>query len=212
MSRFWLVSSFLCLVLLGPAWAESVFVGNKPYKGQIRGGGQELRFSVRELGQALGLNVVRTAEGWFLAGEKLLVTEDGGEAWIGLANLPPEAVKVVRNKQMGTLDLYRVESSLSSSAPGGLWGGAGTLVFFGSSRDALTKRMLAPIGEIERARSVRVVFVDVEDSARTPYDYLFAGDRVPYFVLLDGSGVKKRSFVGVHSLDEIQTILRQELR
>lgn len=213
MKRF-LLAGLMAATLAVPVWADNVFVANKPFKGQVYGVGQELRFSLEDLGKALSARVVETPEGWFLAGQQVKVSKSQGVVWIDIDDLPTSVVKVVRNTQMKTLDLYSVAGSSVTPSQDN-WGGSGTLVFFGASWDPLTQQMLGTVKELERSKMVNVVFIDVEsegDSTPTEYDGLFKGDSVPYFVLLDGKGEPKHSFVGFHSYTETLAILKRYLR
>ncbi len=214
MTKFWLLVGLLCWALLSPAFADNLFVGNRPYKGKVYGVGDDLKFSLQDLGKALGVTVMETSEGWFLGGQLVQVSLEQGVTWIDLKSLPTSVVKVVRNKQMGTLDIYRAEGNADGSLTGS-WGRAGTLVLFGAQRDSLTQQMLSTVKELDSSKLVHVVFVDVEDerkSAYTEYDYLFQGNRVPYVVLLGSDGAKRHSFVGVYSKDELRYLIQRYLR
>lgn len=209
-----LLLSTLLLFLLMPTagWADNIFISNKPYKGQLYGVGNDIRFPIQEIAKALEIRVGQTSEGWFLGGSKVNVIEELGVTWIKLDELPANRVKVVRNMDFGTIDLYRIGDKEASNH--GSWGGEGTLVFFGASWDPHSSSMLSTISELERSQVVRVVYVDIEDS-RSPafrnYAYLFEGDKIPYFVLLNGDGVKIHSFFGFQTYSGLMSIINRHI-
>ena len=210
-----LLLTLLLLLNLAPlaGWADDIFISNKPFKGQSYGVGTEIRFSVLDLAKALNLTTSESAEGWLLDGRQVKTTKEHDVIWISLADLPPELVRVVRNKEFGTIDLYRVEGA--SAPTQGTWGGDGTLVIFGASWCPTTASMRPTISEIERSQIVRVVYVDVEamdSSSYQEFDYLFAGDKIPYFVLLDGHGTKIHSFMGFQTYSDMLAILKKHIK
>ena len=208
---------FLALIwlLLMPStvWADEVFVGNKPFEGRVYGLGKDIRFSLVDLGQALGLAVDQTAEGWFLDGARVVTRQEQGVVWVSLGDLPSESVRVVENRALGTIDVYRAEKR--QTADRGQWGGDGTMVVFGANWCPVTAKMRQTISEIERSQTVQVVYVDVEDLAspsNRQFAYLFEGDKIPFFVLLDSKGRKLRSFMGIQTYSEMLDILEQSFK
>lgn len=209
-----LLLSGLLVLMFSPlaGWADNVFISNKPYKGQLYGVGNDIRFPIEEIARALGLRVDQTPEGWFLAGSRINTTEELGVVWVRLDALPNDRVRVVRNKEFNTVDLYRVGSKGDFQPK--TWGGEATLVFFGASWDPHTSSMLSTISELERSQSVRVVYVDVENNRSASFRefaYLFEGDKIPFFVLLDGDGVKLHSFFGHQTYNGLMSILGRHL-
>jgi hypothetical protein len=212
MRRFLLALVLFCLAPLA-ARADDVFIGNKPFQGQVYGVGNDIRFSLLDLGQALGLPVRQTPEGWLMNGRKVRVSEDHGVVWIALDELSSDEVRVVRNKEFGTIDLYRLEEETASGKK--QWGGDGVLVFFGASWDSQTRDMRTTMTEIERSQVVRVVYVDVEDMdspAYKDFDHLFQGQGLPYFVLLDSSGRRVHSFRGFRTYSDLLATLKQHIK
>jgi hypothetical protein len=110
--------------------------------------------------------------------------------------------------------MFKVEGSGSTTATGS-WGGDGTLVFFGASWDPNTSDMQSTISQLEQSRVVDVVYVDVENMETPAYkefDYLFEGNKVPYFVLLDSEQRKLTSFTGFQTYSEMLAILKKHLK
>jgi hypothetical protein len=215
MRKFFLLA-LLLVSLFSSARADDVFLGNKPFKGQVYGVGSDIRVSLQDLAGALGVTAEQTSQGWQLAGKPVKVVEDHGAVWIGLDDIPPELVRVVRNKEFGTIDMFKVAGGQSTSAPvKGSWGGDGVLVFFGASWDPHTAEMRNTISQLEQSRVVDVAYVDVENMetpAYKEYAYLFEGNKVPYFVLLDGEGRKLHSFTGFQTYSEMLAILKKHLK
>jgi hypothetical protein len=198
------------LFLVSPALADDVFVSNKAFKGRIYGVGSDIRFSLIDLGQALDLPTRQTPEGWLMANHKVNTSEEHGVVWVGLDDLPTELVRVVRNREFGTIDIYRADGSGTAEH----WGGDGTLVFFGASWCPTTSAMRATMDEIDRSKVIHVVYVDVEDmksASYREYAYLFAGDKIPFYVLLDSQGKRLHSFFGFQSYSDMLAVLRKHL-
>jgi thiol-disulfide isomerase/thioredoxin len=207
--RNFLLISIVMLGLTSWAWADDVFVSNKPFKGQIYGVGSEIRFSLLDLAKALDFRAEETSKGWLLGALPVKVVQEHGVVWIDIDDLPPEMVRVVRNKDFGTVDIYRVEGAQSASSDAS-WGGEGTLVVFGASWCPTTADMRPTVSEIEQSQIVHVVYVDVEaveSPAYQEFDYLFEGDKIPYFVLLGPDGNKLHSFMGFHTYSEMLATL-----
>lgn len=208
-----LLTALLVLLAIPAAWADEIFVGNKPFEGRSYGVGEEVRFSLLDLAKALELPANSTPEGWFLGSSKVEIHEEHGVVWVSLDDLPSDLIRVVRNKDFGTVDLYRVETQ-AASGPGSSWSG-GALIFFGASWDPHTQSMMPTIDEIERSKMVQVVYVDVEDMESESYkefDYLFEGDKIPYFVILDEKGRKVHSFFGFQTYSEMLATLKKYVK
>lgn len=204
----------LLVALMAPAQADDVFLGNKPFKGQVYGVGNEIRISLQDLARALDLKVEEDSGGWQLEGKAVPTTAEHGVVWVDLDDLPADLVRVVRNKELGTIDMFGVADKSSASTTG-TWGGDGTLIFFGASWDPHTSDMRSTISQLEQSRLVDVIYVDVENMetpAYKKYDYLFEGDKVPYFVLLDGAGKKLHAFTGFQTYNEMLAILKRYLK
>lgn len=192
--------------------ADDVFVGNKPFKGQTYGVGTEVRFALADLAQALNYEAIQKPDGWYLGPMKVEVSENQGVMWIDLEDLPAELVRVVRNKDFGSIDLYRVETKGAAQTT---WGGDSTLIVFGANWCPTTAAMRSTVAEIESSKMVHVVYVDVENMqspAYQEYDYLFEGNKVPYFVILDDKGKKLHSFTGFHTYTEMRSTLDRYAR
>ena len=212
MNRF-LLATLLLLFIAPSAWADDIFVANKPYKGQIYGIGADVRFSLDDLAKALSIPVNQTPEGWFLGSRKVEVHEEHGVVWVSLDDLPTDLIRVVRNKEFATIDIYRVEGASTDPAQES-WAGGG-LIFYGANWDPHTKSMLSTIAEIEKSKIVQVFYVDVEDSSSPAYRqfaYLFEGNKIPFFVVLDHTGRKVHSFYGFQTYNQMLNILRQYVK
>lgn len=208
-----LLAALLLFLVAPSAWGDEIFVGNKPFKGQSYGVGADVLFSLADLAKALDLPAHSTPDGWFLGPSKVQIHEEHGVVWIKLDDLPTDLVRVVRNKEFGTIDLYKVEGAAAASS-GGSWPG-GALIFFGASWDPHTQSMMTTMDEIERSKIVQVVYVDVEDMESPAYqefDYLFEGDKIPYFVILDESGRKVHSFFGFQTYAEMLATLKAHVK
>lgn len=211
-----LLGCWLLLALLLPmaANADDVYVSNKPYKGRMYGLGDEIRFSIKDLAEALEVQTVQTPEGWFFQGVAVPTVEEQGTIWINLSDLPSNVVRVVRNQEFKSLDLYRSKGGKVVSQ-GDEWGADGTLVYFMASWSPACKAMKPTMSSLEQSRRIRVAYVDVEESSSAAfrdYAYLFEGDKVPLFVILDGAGRKLDSFFGFQTYSELLDRIERKLR
>lgn len=129
---------FLLLGLFqGVAWSEDLFVLNKPFKGQVSGAGADIYVELAPMAKALGLEVKEEGGGWVLfetghtagaarpgevvANDRVVKHQAG--PLVSLQDLAAAlGLKVVRNKGMGTVDVYRDQSVGRSNvaSPGGL--------------------------------------------------------------------------------------------
>ena len=206
--------SLIVLIMLHLALAlaaEQIYVANRAFKGRVSGTGSELRLSVTDLAEAMNLRAVRDASGWTVGGHPVSVTNEGGVDWIRLDQLPSELVRVVTNKELGTIDLYRAAGEGSEH---GMWGAEGILLVFGTSWCPATEAMQPTVKDVSRSRVVRVVQVDIE-KPNTPnfqeFAGYFEGNKVPLFVLLDSSGRKLTSFFGFVTYQELMATMEKHL-
>ncbi len=210
------LGGLLLLALTFPlaAGADEVFVSNKPFTGRMYGLGDDIRFSIKDLADSLEVRAVQTPEGWFLHGVAVPTVEQQGVVWVNLADLPEKIVRVVRNREFKSLDIYRSkEAGVAGQSRD--WGGDGTLVFFGASWCPTCKAMKPTMAQFEQSRRIRVAYVDVEESASAAFKdfaFLFEGDKIPYFVILDGSGRKVDSFFGFQTYSELLTRVEKHLK
>lgn len=211
-----LLGGLLLLTFVFPlaAGADEVFVSNKPFTGQMYGLGDDIRFSIKDLADSLEVQAVQTPEGWFFHGVAVPTTDEQGVVWVSLADLPPKVVRVVRNREFKSLDIYRSKDAGKAGQTGD-WGGAGTLVFFGASWCPTCKAMKPTMAQFEQSRRVRVAYVDVEETASAAFKdfaFLFEGDKIPFFVLLDGSGRKVDSFFGFQTYSDMLSRVEEHLK
>ena len=180
----------LILLLVAPALANSIFAGNQPYQGEVQGTVDDPRFELFELAEALDLEVEETEQGWLVEGEMVNVEDEGQRVWVDLSALPAEVVRVVRNKTLGTLDLFRAKTI--SDGPAEVWsGGGGTIVYFYADWSEACQAMEQTMNYLDESPAVTVAFlnIDLPDSpVYRKYVRLFEGDKIPYFVLLDTDG------------------------
>lgn len=203
--------SALCLMLALtlPVWANNVYVGNKPYQGQVMGAGPGVLLVLSELGQALRMEVAQTEEGWTLGGVPVETKLEQNEVWVPIKSLPKDRVRVIVSSELNTVDIY------ASEIPGGPtdgWGADGTMVYFYADWSPACRAMENTIQALERASTIKVVRLNIHDTASPAYrkyTKMFEGDKIPFFVLLDKRGRKIESFSNFHNYNELLAKLKK---
>lgn len=201
----------LVVVLAVPALANNVFVGNKPFKGQVVGTGSEVRFNFFDLAKALKYEIVEGEDGWTMAGYALATFEESGVIWVNLEDIPKELVRVVRSTELNTLDLYRVATL--DSGPVEDWAGAdGKLVYFYADWSPACHTMAPTIDVIERSRTIKLIRLNIDKPATRVYKryvHHFEGNYIPFFAVLDSRGKKITFFSGFQSYSDIISKLKK---
>ncbi|MGE0493350.1 MAG: hypothetical protein AB7S38_29350 [Vulcanimicrobiota bacterium] len=136
-SRWTAVLMLALLLLTIPAGAEELFVRNRPYKGEVRGGGTSAQVRIDELAAALELELEHQNGVYSYQGTTLTTETIGEFAYIRLSDLKPLGVKVVPNPDLGTIDVYVAQAD--KPAPAGQaqpaaadWGSGAVVVHFGA--------------------------------------------------------------------------------
>jgi len=195
---------FMLLLLALPALANNVFVGNKVYEGEVYGTSDDVRFILSELAEALTLEYQETEGGWTLGGMPIPTLVEQNKVWVSLDSLPAELVRVVRNSELNTIDLYLMEAM--EDGPSGSWGNGGTLVFYYADWSEPCRAMEQTMAHVRQSRSFTVEFLNV-DYPDTPvyrkYAKRFEGDRIPFYLLLDKKGRKIDAFSGFLTYGEL---------
>lgn len=210
-----LIIALIVWCFTGLALADDVFVGNRPFKGRIYGVGQDVRVSIEDLAKALGLSLQQVGESFRLSDEPIEVFSLDGIYWIELGKLPAQLVKVVRNKELATIDIYGVVKPNSLNEKVESWGGSGSLVAFIDPLEPKTAALDDTLAQFDRFKVVRIVRVDVRDlnsPSYHEYAYLFKGTTLPYFAVLDSHGRKVSSFTGFKNYREIMSSLESSLK
>lgn len=203
---------FLILFLMAiPALAHNVFVSNKPYQGQVLATASDIRFVLSELAEALNLEVEESEEGWILGGFPVSTLQERNKVWVQLKALPEELVRVVRNPELNTVDLF-VQQSVEGEGSEEPWGMGGTLVFFYADWSEACRAMEQTMAHVALSRTLKCEFLNI-DYPKTPvykkYAHRFEGDRIPFYLILDTRGRKIDSFSGFLTYTELLDKLRE---
>ena len=206
-----LSSLLLMLLLLAlPALANNVFVGNKPYEGEVYGTSSDVRFVLSELAEALSVEYEETESGWTLGGVSVPTLVDKDKVWVELDRLPEGLIRVVRNASLNTIDLYLMETV--EDGPDGSWASGGTLVFFYADWSEACRAMEQTMAHIAQSRSLKVEFLNVDNpdsSVYKRYARRFEGDKIPFYLLLDTRGRKIDAFSGFLTYGELLDKLKE---
>lgn len=207
------VMGALCLLavfwLTAPAVAEELFVANSPYKGVVGGAGGETRVLLSEISESLNIPAVEENGVWTLGDYPVKVTEEGGKAWVRLVDLPKALVRIVRNHDLGTVDVYLTDEV--RKGPDRSWAGQGKLVVFYANGSPACRALDRSLEDIILANTIELIIVDIdfpkEENFRKYYRR-FKGDKVPYFVVLDNDDKEIDNFTGFKTYPEILTKLK----
>ena len=198
----------LCLLavflLTGPVSAEELFVGNSPYKGVVGGAGGETRVLLSEIAESLNIPAAEKNGSWTLGDHPVIVSEEEGKVWIRLVDLPKDLVRIVRNHDLGTVDVYLTDEVRQSADRS--WVGQGKLVVFYAYGSPACRALDRSLEDIILANTIELVIVDIdfpkEENFRKYYRR-FKGDKVPYFVVLDKNDKEIDNFTGFKTYSEI---------
>ena len=196
---------FVCLLLLtGVVSATEIYVGNKPYRGQVYRHGGDVLFTLPELSLALDISVSKNGDVWSFGGVEINTVQDSGTVWVKLKDLPQDLVRVVNNKELNTLDLFRSKSvgEISGSGDEPAWTSKNTLVYFCATWSPPCQNMASAVAELVGSRSMKVIVIDIDDYKSRKfkkYTRYFEGDKIPYFAVLSERGKKIHDFAGFHT-------------
>lgn len=134
--RKWVVCLVLATLLTSAAWAEQIYIRNKPFKGEVRGAGAATTVELKALVAALGLTLTELQGNYVVtaAGNTATLPEsssgtgnlyyDGqaiGTVDAGMVPLIPTAQAlgaVARiNKEMGSIDVNLPVKQISATTP-----------------------------------------------------------------------------------------------
>lgn len=96
-------ATFIFLILFSPAIAQDIYVNNRPFKGATLGSGSALQLELEPVLKLLKLDAVPKG---------LAVTDSDGKRFVSLNEFAKAAgLKVIKNHELGTLDVYRAKTS-----------------------------------------------------------------------------------------------------
>lgn len=198
----------LCLLavfcLTAPAVAEELFVANSPYKGVIGGAGGETRVLLSEISESLNLPAAQEDGSWTLGDYPVKVLEEEGKVWIRLVDLPKELVRIVRNQDLGTVDVYLTDEVRKGADRS--WVGQGKLVVFYTYSSPACRALDRSLEDLILANTIDLVIVDIDfpkEENYRKYVRKFKGNKVPYFVVLDKNDKEIDNFTGFQTYTEI---------
>ncbi|MBI3925076.1 MAG: hypothetical protein HY319_06010 [Armatimonadetes bacterium] len=206
---------FAFLILLvcaaAPLAAQEVFVSNRPFKGAVERAGAVTLVELEPFAASLGLDVHENEGSLFLFrsgqeagtcpsgaagpsgvffGEKRLETArlEGTSRMIGLEELSQALnARVVKNPQLGTIDVYRPAADPCEEA-------GYRLVGFGSAEDLPS--LEARLGGFAPAPLALVDIDDRKSQGFQTYGQYFQLGATPYTILMDPSGRVVREWKG----------------
>lgn len=118
----------ICLLLANAAFAQDLFVRNKPYKGEKKGRAPEIVVRLDEVAKALDMPAAKAETGWTLNGVSVPTTEEGGTVYIKLSDLTLAGAQVTHNKDFNTIDVNRPVASGAAAAGGDATEGSWVMV------------------------------------------------------------------------------------
>lgn len=212
-TRAFLVSLLLSfLAAVSSVSAQEIFVRNQPFKGPTQGLGEELSFSLPHLAQALGVEAMEGPEGWLMGGEPVRTRQEGGVTWIRLQDVPPALVRIERNAELQTLDIYLAEAVAEGP---GVWSSKNRLIFFGAGWCPACHAMAPALGDFRSTGAMEVIYIDIDQPKHKDFKKFvrhFRGDKIPYFVVLDKKkNRRKHSFDGFRTYTELLKELKPYL-
>lgn len=215
----------LLLLLVLPVSAQQVFVRNRPFK-SVRKVGSATWVELKALAGALGVELKGDDQvGYCLAGDAeppgggkvslggvaLEATIEEGWIWVALdAASSPLGARVVRNKEMGSIDVSLLPAGPTAAPPttpssaGGLLSAPYNLLEYGDPSESVTQYVQKAISQAKSEYpQVQFVFIHVSRMSGTQLKYKPTQNRsYPEVVLVDGQGNTLFTLRGNHVIDQ----------
>ncbi|MFN8608266.1 MAG: hypothetical protein U0931_12090 [Vulcanimicrobiota bacterium] len=226
-----LVSCFI-LACCGAAWADKLYVRNRPFQGYVIGtldNLSALEVDVRDMAKALGYDLDEVDGNWVLrpgdskntpgmthGARKLYVGDrevpfrlDVDRKLVKLADLAEAlGARVMRHPELGTIDFDVIKGLQEIGYDPKQF----HLIYYGADWAPAAKLFKPVVVEFDLKQIVPVIYVDCTQPRSTPYKNFiryFNGDKIPYTVLLGPNGKVLKTWTGYQDIGPWTTELQQ---
>lgn len=218
-----LVSCFILACCSG-AWADKLYVRNRPYQGYVIGtldNLSALEVDARDMAKALGYDLDEVDGNWVIrpggnktnpnglthGAQKLYAGEreipyrvDVDRKLVKLADLA-EAIgaRVLRHRELGTIDFDVMREQLEVGYDPKQF----HLIYYGADWAPAAKLFKPVVVEFDLKQIVPVVYVDCTQPRSATYKNFiryFNGDKIPYVVLLGPNGKVVKTWTGYQDI------------
>ncbi|MBN9416235.1 MAG: hypothetical protein J0I12_12405 [Candidatus Eremiobacteraeota bacterium] len=232
-----LLVSCLLLASASAAWADRLYVRNRPFEGYVIGtldNLSALEVDARDFARALGYNLDEVDGNWVLrspndksapaltagahklyaGGHELAYRADVDRKLVKLADLAQAlGGRVVRHSELGTVDFdlingYKEEIGFDPKQF--------HLIYYGADWAPAAKLFKPVVVEFDLKKLVPVIYVDCMQPRSPVYKNFiryFNGDKIPYVVLLGPNGKVAKTWTGYQDIGpwttEIQKLTGQ---
>ncbi len=218
-----LVSCFI-LACCGAAWADKLYVRNRPYHGYVIGtldNLSALEVDVRDMARALGYDLDEVEGNWVIrpggtkenpsslthGGQKLYAGQreipyrvDVDHKLVKLADLASAlGARVLRHPELGTLDFDVVKGHQELGYDPKQF----HLIYYGADWAPAAKLFKPVVVEFDLKQIVPVIYVDCTQPRSGVYKNFiryFNGDKIPYTVLLGPNGKVVKTWTGYQEI------------
>lgn len=232
-----LLVSCLLLASVSSAWADRLYVRNRPFEGYVIGtldNLSALEVDARDFARALGYNLDEVEGNWVLrsqsdkgaptltpgahklyaGGHEIAFRADVDRKLVKLADLAQAlGGRVVRHSELGTVDFdlingYKEEVGFDPKQF--------HLIYYGADWAPAAKMFKPVVVEFDLKKLVPVIYVDCMQPRSPVYKNFiryFNGDKIPYVVLLGPNGKVAKTWTGYQDIGpwttEIQKLTGQ---
>lgn len=233
-----LIVSCLLLATISTAWADKLYVRNRPYNGYVIGtldNLSALEVDARDMAKALGYDLDEVEGNWlfrpqgaktapaltagahkmFVGNHEVAYRVDADRKLIKLADLA-EALggRVLRHPELGTVDFDLVKGQTEEI---GFDASKYHLIYYGADWAPAAKLFKPVVVEFDLKQIVPVIYVDCMQPRAPIYKTFiryFNGDKIPYVVLLGPKGKVVKTWTGYQDIGpwttEIQKLTGQK--
>jgi len=226
-----LLTMLLLISLVYTAWADRLFVRNKPFQGYVLGTAQDIRgleIDIADLCRSLGFKLEVVQGNWvvlqdpddaipkvtpgahhlWVAGEEFPYRTESGRNLVRLGDFADKIEAILKhNRELGIVDL-NLSSRKSAQAPKGPDLRTHRVLYFGADWAPASKLFLPVMEEFERKHLMPVVFVDCTQPRSANYKnniQFFQGNAIPYTVLVSPAGKVVKTWTGYQELGVFTT-------
>ena len=225
-----------CLLLAGlgsAAWADKLYVRNRPYEGYVIGTLDNLsavEVDARDISRALGYDLDEVDGNWvirpqgnknapsltpgsrklYASGKEVHYRVEGERKLVILSDLASAlGARVMRHPELGTIDFDLVSQQKEEV---GFDPKQYHLLFYGADWAPAYKLFKPVVVEVDLRKLVRVIYIDTNQPRSAAYKNFiryFNGDKIPYTVLLGPKGKVLKTWTGYQDIGPWATELQQ---
>lgn len=226
-----LVTLTLLVLLACSAWADRLFVRNKPFQGYVLGTAQDvpgLEIDVADLCRSLGFNLEVVQGNWvvqqdlndpipkvtpgahrlWVSGKEFPYRTESGRNLVRLGSFAETIGAVLKhNRELGIIDL-NLGSRKAADRPQGPDLRTHRVLYFGADWAPASKLFLPVMEEFERKHLMPVIFIDCTQPRSPNYKnniQFFQGNAIPYTVLVSPAGKVVKTWTGYQELGPFTT-------